>query len=533
VKQSHALLLAIALLACAAASAHAGPAPSDPPDYFGPATGGRAATNRTVTVAPSLAAVPNGRLWSTWYAGPTPGEDKNNYVVLATSGDAGRTWTETLVIDPDGTGPVRAFDPEVWLDPEGRLWLFWAQAGGGNKDAGTWAMVNGNPGAENPEWSAPRLLAPGVMMCKPIVLSDGTWAFPISDWEGRRLKTPRAATAGFWVSEDKGKTFSRRGAAHVPVEFREYDEHMLIERHDGTLWMLVRTNYGIGESISKDGGRTWTEVVPSQIPHTNSRFFISRLQSGNLLLLKHGSMDQRTGRSHLMAFISTDDGHSWEGGLLLDERAGISYPDGQQTGDGSIHVTYDFDRTGERQIFFATFREEDARAGAAVTDAVRLRQLVSKGSGGQPPEPKRKGQPRDNADGARLIKEPSGTFEPGGYEAAPFSIGERLFTDRAYTVAEDPDALDDAMFLRVPLEGEKQLVCRRPGMLFLLTPQLDRNKDSQAEQLEAKGFQKVAMAEIALFAPGNPRNWATLYQKEVVAGESVSFGQWAVPVFRP
>ena len=64
--------------------------------------------NRAFQGIPSLAVAPGGRLWATWYAGVTPGEDQNNYVVLSTSDDDGETWTEVLVVDPDETGPVRA-----------------------------------------------------------------------------------------------------------------------------------------------------------------------------------------------------------------------------------------------------------------------------------------------------------------------------------------------------------------------------------------------------------------------------------------
>ena len=64
-----------------------------------------------------MAVTRGGRLWATWYAGETPGEDQNNYVVLTTSGDGGETWQEVLVVDPDGPGPVRAFDPEIWMVP--------------------------------------------------------------------------------------------------------------------------------------------------------------------------------------------------------------------------------------------------------------------------------------------------------------------------------------------------------------------------------------------------------------------------------
>jgi hypothetical protein len=102
-------------------------------------------------------------------------------------------------------------------------------------------------------------------------------------------------------------------------------------------------------------------------------------------------MDQRTARSHLTAFVSTDEGRTWGGGLLLDERTGVSYPDGQQTADGLIRIIYDYSRTEARQILVAAFREEDAAAGRPVTGAVQLRQLVSQASGGQE-KPKAKSQ---------------------------------------------------------------------------------------------------------------------------------------------
>src|SRR5690554_7764907 len=38
----------------------------------------------------SLAVSPGGRMWAVWYAVITPGEDLNNYVVVATSGDKGK-----------------------------------------------------------------------------------------------------------------------------------------------------------------------------------------------------------------------------------------------------------------------------------------------------------------------------------------------------------------------------------------------------------------------------------------------------------
>jgi predicted neuraminidase len=324
-----------------------------------------------------LAISPERRLWATWYAGKTPKEDANNYVVVAMSDDNGKSWNESRYVDPDGEGPVRAFDPQIWIDPKGRLWSFWAQAIGHDATVGgVWAMVCENPDAADPRWSKPERLTDGVMMGKPLVLSTGEWVLPASTWR----KTDRSAR--MVVSRNGGKSWRVRGACHIPKEVRNFDEHMIIERKDGSLWMLVRTTYGIGESISEDHGATWSPLEPSEIAHPAARFFIRRLDSGNLLLVKHGPMEERTGRSHLTAYLSEDDGESWRGGLLLDERNGVSYPDGQQDRDGRIYIIYDYSRTGAMAILMANFLEDDILSGEALAPSVSLRNVVSSRAAG-------------------------------------------------------------------------------------------------------------------------------------------------------
>ena len=147
--------------------------------------------------------------------------------------------------------------------------------------------------------------------------------------------------------------------------------------------MLVRTLYGIGESVSTDGGKTWSEVAPSAITHTVARFFIRRLNSGRLLLVKHvtpaayAKGPSHLARSHLTAFLSDDDGKTWSDGLLLDARSSVSYPDGVQSPEGLIYLIYDFDRGGAKQILMAVFTEEDVLAGKIASPQGRLRVLVN------------------------------------------------------------------------------------------------------------------------------------------------------------
>ena len=507
---------------CASLTAQTVPVP---PHHAGPPLPQHAVTNRAFTGISSLAISPNGRIWVTWYAGPTPGEDHNNYVVLSTSGDNGQTWKELLTVDPDGDGPRRTFDPEVWISPDGKLRWTWCDRTMPYNNVATdalWMIVLDDPTAEASPWHPPVYVSQGVMMCKPLVLSTGEWVLPVCTWYSDQ-------SSKMVVSADGGKTWTVQGGANMPKEDRCFDEHMFVERKDGTLWCLSRCTSGIREATSTNRGKTWSPLEPSTIKHPSARFFITRLLSGNLLLVKHGPITEKTGRSHLTAFLSKDDGKTWEGGLLLDERSGVSYPDGQQARNGVIYLTYDFDRTRSREILFATFREEDVLAGKTVSSDVRLRQLISKGSGGIPPA-----LPAVmlNKDGVALATENAGALDASKLETLPLKSGVKLFTDRDYVCADGelPAALARAVFVRVPLTGQKTLRCSRAGVVGFLTPTVDRNKDSMTDTLTAQGFRKVAMPEIRLFTPQAKQNFCTFYQKACHEGETIAFGQWAVPV---
>lgn len=109
----------------------------------------------------------------------------------------------------------------------------------------------------------------------------------------------------------------------------------------------------------------------------------------------------------------------------------------------------------------------------------------------------------------------------------------KLFTDREYVAAALPEVLKGAQFLRLAMNGDQVVVCQRAGTVWCLTPAPERNRDSQTQALLAQGFAKVALPEIPLFGPKTTANLCTLYQKDCAAGEKISVGKWAVPVFLP
>ncbi len=330
---------------------------------------------------------PGGRIWACWVAG---GDSPEAFFVLNSSDDDGGTWSKPrLVLDGQSKNlprPRSILVGNLWTDPKGRLWVIFDQSmdmfdGRG----GVWATVCENPDADEPVWSKPRRLWHGVTLNKPTVLSNGEWMLPVSldqrggfgPFKGAFAELDPLRGANVFVSTDEGTTWERRGAAAFPDP--DWHEHMVVERKDGSLWMLARTAKGIMESISTDGGRTWSGATPSAIVHPVARFHIRRLASGRILLVKHGeTIDAHEGRSKLTAWLSEDEGRTWQGGLMLDERKTISYPDGFQAPDGTIYISYDRNRDTDGEILMARFTEEDILAKAFTGPKSKAKILVSR-----------------------------------------------------------------------------------------------------------------------------------------------------------
>ncbi|MBX3398364.1 MAG: exo-alpha-sialidase [Gemmataceae bacterium] len=331
---------------------------------------------------------PKGRLWACWVAG---GDSPKAFFVLATSDDDGTTWSKPrLVVDSHSPTLPRersVLVGNLWTDPTGRLWLFFDQSMDMfDGRAGVWAATCDNPDADKPTWSKPRRLADGVMLNKPTVLKSGEWLAPISldqrgglgPFKGLFTELDPLRGAAVFASNDRGKTWTRRGAATFPNP--DWHEHMIVERKDGSLWMLGRTAKGIVQSISTDGGKTWSAATePNGIRQPNARFFLRRLASGRILLVKHGDrVDAHDGRVKLSAWLSEDEGASWTGGLILDDRKGVSYPDGFQDPDGTISISYDRNRATDGEVLLARFTEADIAAKKLVGPTSALKLLVSK-----------------------------------------------------------------------------------------------------------------------------------------------------------
>ncbi len=330
---------------------------------------------------------PGGRLWACWVAG---GDSPEAFFVLASSDDNGEHWSDPRVVvdshSPELPRPRSILVGNLWTDPKGRLWLIFDQSMDMfDGRAGVWASVCENPDSDHPEWATPRRIWHGVTLNKPTVLSSGEWMLPVSldqrggfgPFKGCFSELDSLRGANVFVSTDEGRTWWRRGKAVFPNP--DWHEHMIVERKDNSLWMLARTSKGLMESTSPDRGQTWSAPMESAIRHPNARFHIRRLQTGKLLLIKHGNrIDSHEGRVQLSAWLSADDGQTWSGGLVLDDRKGISYPDGFQAPDGTIFISYDRNRATDGEILLARFTEADIDARTVTSANSKLRMLISR-----------------------------------------------------------------------------------------------------------------------------------------------------------
>ncbi len=342
------------------------------------------AENRIWQGIPSIEVTKGGRIFSTFYSGKTK-ETLGNYVMLLKSDD-GVSFSEPIAVAYGGEHS-RCFDPTLWIDPQGRLWFMWATM----PETGLCGVICNDPDSDELSFSEVMHIGYNVMMNRPTVLSTGEWLFPIAVWkdEWRNIleggKTRSDKTGAFaYQTTDCGKTFRRLGCACAPE--RSFDEHMLLEKTDGSIAMYIRTTYGIAVSYSYDKGETWSEPVDSKIPGPCSRFHIRRLKSGRILMVNHHNFN---GRNNLTAFLSEDDGNTWKYQLLLDGRDNVSYPDAKEADDGYIYITYDRERGGflnsmsevyaaAREILYAKITEEDIIAGKLISPKSRLKCIISK-----------------------------------------------------------------------------------------------------------------------------------------------------------
>ena len=336
---------------------------------------------------------PGGRILQSFFSAKEHNdENTGNWDMIICSEDGGKSFHNKVAVNPPNFKTTRVFEGIFWLDPKGRLWIFYVQTYRRmDGREGVWCIRCDNPDAEKLSFTAPRRICDGIISAPPTILSDGRWAFTSylhhpsafhgdfhDDFETTDIIwMPEDIGISVHVSRDEGESFETI-AKGIKFPYATFYENTLVEKLDGTLWILIRGMNCTGQCFSSDGGYTWTPAVPNgALPLPNSHFCIGRLKSGNLLLVANYKADMFSyyiGRNNLTALISTDDGATWGAHkLLIDEREGAEQPAFHEADDGFIYISYGRAPQLAAESLLAIVTEQDILEGRLVNPKSRLR----------------------------------------------------------------------------------------------------------------------------------------------------------------
>ena len=230
------------------------------------------------------------------------------------------------------------WNPVLYQTEQGTLLLFYKV--GPNPDH-WWGMLirSRNQGKK---WSRPRRLPEGIIgpvRVKPVKLPDGTLLCGSStEDKGWRVHMEK--------TRDLGRTWSRTEALNDGKDFAAIQPTILLYP-DNKMQILCRSDGNLRESWSKDGGKTWSPLVPSILPNPSAGIDAVTLKDGRQLLVYNHSSD---GRRKLNVAVSSD-GKSWKAALKLEDITTIdgqkaygAYPGAIQASDGLVHIVYTWRR---------------------------------------------------------------------------------------------------------------------------------------------------------------------------------------------
>ena len=293
----------------------------------------------------TVAEAPNGDILCLWYGGSyESSEDQALYMARLPKGEDGWDTPERLIFDPD----VPPGNAVLFRGPDDRLWIIWGRmesprpirrgSGWGecrllyrtSDDNGvTWSEDSEIPGGFG---SLPRNL--------PLTLADGRFGIPLSG-EG-----PEGYGGSYLLFLDpSGPTWTRGG------NVRPGGQPTVIQRDNGDLLMLMRNYRRTRQSVSSDGGATWSESVATDLKNPGSAICMTKLASGRILLVFNDT--DVSDRTPFNLIQSNDDGKTWEDIRILEADWGeFSYPSIIQSSDGLIHLTYTYRRYAIKHTVF-------------------------------------------------------------------------------------------------------------------------------------------------------------------------------------
>jgi predicted neuraminidase len=238
--------------------------------------------------------------WTEFYAGD--GADHGPARISGIiSADGGHRWGEkyTLV---ENDGGCNVMEVNFLRLKDNRIALFYCQKNTESTDCRVMMRASSDEGKT---FDSPKQLSPdgkytGLTNGRSIRLNSGR--ILLEAWEG--------GDSYCYLSDDDGETW--RESQRVQPETGSW-EPACVELKDGRVLMLMRTQLGGQyQSISTDGGETWSTPEPTDLTGTAAPVSISRIPKTGDLLAIWNHNPGGSARNPLTGALSRNDGETWE-----------------------------------------------------------------------------------------------------------------------------------------------------------------------------------------------------------------------------
>lgn len=242
--------------------------------------------------------------------------EADDAVMLIRTDTDGGSWETVSVID-------KASRPVLWCGFGGKVWLFYTQNGS------LMMSIDGSPARE---------IAKGYCSSAPTVLRNGMTLLPVCMEEGEER-------IGMLMSMDRANSWMLRPTGirlneKIPTAS---PDPVLIPYRDGRLAMMLRgTGYQwLWNATSRNFGQSW-ESLRKLIYAPDVHSAMALLPSGRWMIAKNGRLDQELHYTpdKLFVYLSEDEGCTWYGDLILDDRKFAMDPCICAPGNGYIYVMY-------------------------------------------------------------------------------------------------------------------------------------------------------------------------------------------------
>lgn len=281
--------------------------------------------------ASNIVELKNGDLLATWFGGSEEGAP--DVAIWSARYHAGQ-WSQPEVLARERE--IACYNPVVFYSKDGRLWFYY-KFGPSPREwtAGRrWSQNDGQ------SWSEVEHLPAGIygpIRTKPLVLTDGTIV------SGTSVESYHSWACWIERSTDQGRSWRRIG----PITLPHRDgiiQPSVIQVEGKHLRLYARSKQAIGKicaADSFDGGLSWSDARPLDLPNPNSGIDLVKLRDGRIVLVYNNSARERT---PLNLAVSADGEHFRQFATLESGPGEFSYPSIIQSKTGDLLITYTWKR---------------------------------------------------------------------------------------------------------------------------------------------------------------------------------------------